>query len=165
MAPHRLSPLLVATLLLGIACDGNEIVPSAPLDPALAPADGGGHKQVFPVHVDGPLTCPDGTVIERVVDGWIQVRIFDAPGRNVELDVFHLAVVFSNSSGQVYRFEGVGPSQYYLDGNDLVVASAGRFGPDGLDGRLVIDLTTGEVTFVAGHQFGSAVAVACEKLN
>jgi hypothetical protein len=82
----------------------------------------------------------------------------------VELDVFHSATTFTNSAGKTYVFHDVGPDHYYMDGGDLIVESSGRLG-GGLIGRVVTNLTTGEVLFVAGKEFAGVESLACAALT
>lgn len=165
MIGRQLATLLFATSLITIACDDDRGLPAAPDGPALAgiPADGQGRKEIFPLSFDAPVTCPNGTVLGRHIEGWVQVLILNSP-TNVELDVFHNTVEFSNSAGGYLKIEGVGTDLYSLDGNDLIVASVGPNPPLGLVGRIVVDLTTGEVTFVAGKESDPAVVRACAEL-
>jgi hypothetical protein len=174
MPPFRQVPavalLYCATALAGC---GNEdgsgpAGPSpAPAAFAQAPATGNGHKLVIPIDEDLPsVDCGGGQVLQGHIRGWIQVRVFDRPGsRKVELDVFHNAVTFTNSAGETYTFHDVGPDRYYLDRDgNLIVASSGRLG-GGIIGHIVVNLTTGEVEFVAGKEFPGVEALACEALT
>jgi hypothetical protein len=46
-----------------------------------------------------------------------------------------------------------------------MVTATGRVGAQGIIGRLVIDLETREVLFLAGQEFGSARLLACQSLT
>jgi hypothetical protein len=169
MACRTAVPAIVGTLFLAIGCQDPASV-SPPADPPIfaeAPATGNGNKLVFPVDEDLPsVECEGGDFLEEHQDGWVQIREFKPGNRNVELDVFHLVTTFTNSAGETFVFRDVGPDHFYLeDGNLIVVASSGRLGGFGLFGRVVFNLTTGEVEFVAGKQFGGAEALACEALT
>jgi hypothetical protein len=174
MPPFRQAPALAllccATALAGCSSEvgPDTLGPTPGLGAfAEAPATGNGHKLVFPIDEDDPsVDCGGGQILEAHLQGWIQVRVFDRPGsRNLELDVFHLVVTFTNSAGETYAFHDVGPDRYYVEGGNLViVASSGRLG-GGLIGHIVTNLTTGEVELVAGKQFAGVETLACEALT
>jgi hypothetical protein len=121
---------------------------------------------VFSIDETFPVDCGDEELVGNEV-GWFQIRLFTQPGnRHVELDVFHLVVTFTNSAGETFTFRDVGPDSYYLDdAGNLIIATTGRSTGSGVIGHVVINLTTGEVTLVAGKEFGSAEALACEALT
>lgn len=172
MSSQTVVPALVVTLFLATGCDNSEPAsPSTDL-PALAqaPATGNDNKLVFPVDEDLPsVDCGGGEILDVHQDGWIQVRVFPQPNnRNAELDVFHLVATFTNSAGETFVFNEVGPDHYYfedLPDGDFIVATIGRIGGAGVIGRIVINLTTGEVEFVAGKEFAGVEALACEALT
>ena len=159
-------PVLVGTLLLAAGCQAPESV-SAPDDTpsfANAPATGNGHKLVIPIDEPGPaVLCQGGATLDAQVQGWIQVRLFDH-GRQVELDVFHIALRFTNGAGRTWTFHEVGPDRYYVRDGFLFIASSGRIS-GGLIGRVVTNLTTGETVFIAGKQFDGVESLACEALG
>jgi hypothetical protein len=160
---------LAGTLWLVAGCEGPASVSSPNDTPEFArvPADGHGHKLVFPIDQDlAPVDCGGGVVLDAHVKGWIQVRVFDQTGsRNVELDVFHNVITFTNPAGETYAWHDVGPDHYYLDRDgNLIVESSGRLG-GGLIGRVVTNLTTGEVLFVAGKEFAGVESLACAALT
>jgi hypothetical protein len=135
-------------------------------DYAALPGDGSGTKTVIPIEEEAAVTCPDGTVLVRGIEGWIQVHIFGQPAnRNIELDVFHVVLAFTSPSGEIFIFHEAGPDRFYVDGSNLVVAIVGRVAAQGIIGRLVIDLETRQVRFLAGQEFGSARLLACQNLT
>jgi hypothetical protein len=133
---------------------------------ARAPSDGNGNKLVFPIDETFPVDCGDEELVGSAV-GWIQVKLFEGAGnRNLELDVFHTVLTYTNSAGETFTFRDVGPDHYYVDDDgNLVIAITGRSTGSGVIGHVVINLTTGEVTHVAGKEFGTAEALACEALT
>jgi hypothetical protein len=169
LALRRTLLISVAGILLTVvSCDNpGPVAPSTDdLAFATAPSDGNGNKLVFPVDETFPVDCGDEELVGNVV-GWVQVRLFKGEGnRNLELDVFHTPITYTNSAGETFTFRDVGPDHYYLDheGN-LIVAITGRSTGSGVIGHVVLNITTGEVTLVAGKVFGSADALACEALT
>ncbi|MCA1838061.1 MAG: hypothetical protein LC674_04665, partial [Actinobacteria bacterium] len=111
--------LLGATLVV-LACDDPQ--PLAPtVDSAArsaqAPSDGSGNKFVFQYDQFTTVNCGAENLIRHDV-GWFQVRVFRQPNnRNVELDVFHAAITYTNSAGETFVWHDVGPDHYYVDGN------------------------------------------------
>ena len=159
---------LAGVLLTATGCDNPGPVSPTTHEPAhaKAPADGNGNKLVFSIDETFPVNCGDEELVAHAV-GWFQVRLFKGAGnRNVELDVFHLVQTFTNLAGESFAFRDVGPDHYYFDDEgNLIVTVTGRSTGSGVIGHVVIDLTTGEVKFVAGKDFGSAEALACEALT
>jgi hypothetical protein len=172
--PFRHAPALTllycATALAGCGSDnGSGPAGPSPAPAAFAetPATGNGQKLVIPVDAVLPsVDCGGGQVLQAHIHGWIQVRVFDQTGsRNVELDVFHNVITFTNLAGETYAWHDVGPDHYYLDRDgNLIVASSGRIG-GGLIGHVVTNLTTGEVEFVAGKEFPGVESLACAALT
>jgi hypothetical protein len=160
--------LPVGTLLLG--CENAEPASPSTDTPAFAqvPATGNGHKVVIPIDEDFPnVACGGGEILELHIEGWIQVRVFpEGSNRNVELDMFHLVLKYTNTAGKTFTFQDAGPDHLYIDKNgDLIVASSGRLN-GGLIGHIVTNLTTGEVQLVAGKEFaGGSDALACQALT
>jgi hypothetical protein len=58
----------------------------------------------------------------------------------------------------------VGPDHYYVDRGNLIVTITGRSSASGVIGHVVLNLDTGEVELVAGKEFGTTDALACEAL-
>jgi len=169
LALRRTLLIAVASVLLTVAsCDNTGPVSPLTDDLALAnaPSDGNGNKLVFTVDETFPVDCGDEELVGNTV-GWFQVRFFTQPGnRHLELDVFHLAHIFTNSAGETFTFRDVGPDSFYLDkAGNLIVATTGRSTGSGVIGHVVTNLTTGETIHVAGKEFGSAEALACEALT
>jgi hypothetical protein len=152
----------VGTLLLG--CENSE--PSSPSTdtPVALPANGHGNKEVIPIDVELPsVDCGGGQVLQEHAKGWLQVHVFDQP-KNVELDVFHNVITFTNSAGETFRLTDVGPDRVYFDGENLVVAVMGRIASANFIGRLVFNAETGEVVFEAGRN-NDINALACQALT
>jgi hypothetical protein len=169
LALRRTLLIAVAGVLLTVAsCDNPGPVSPMTEDLALAraPSDGNGNKLVFPIDETFPVDCGDEELVGSAV-GWIQVKLFEGAGnRNLELDVFHTVLTYTNSAGETFTFRDVGPDHYYVDDDgNLVIAITGRSTGSGVIGHVVINLTTGEVTHVAGKEFGTAEALACEALT
>jgi hypothetical protein len=162
---RKLALTLVPLLLL--ACDRDPVVPSVPDTPLFsqAPVDGNGNKAVFRFDVTFPVDCSTQTLTLNI-HGWVQIRVFGQPNnRNVELDVFHGLWTFTNSAGKSFVWHDVGPDHYYIDTNgDLIVAITGRATESGVIGTVRVNLTTGEVKFVAGNQF-EITDLACAALT
>jgi hypothetical protein len=154
----------VGTLLLG--CENSEPASPSTDTPAFAqlPATGHGNKEVIPIDVALPsVDCGGGKVLQEHANGWLQVRVFDQP-KNVELDVFHSVITFTNSAGETFRLTDVGPDRVYFDGENLVVALMGRIASENFIGRLVFNANTGEVEFAAGKD-NDINALACQALT
>jgi hypothetical protein len=166
MFSRSVVPALVGTLFLAIGCQAPESV-SAPDDaPAFAnaPATGNGHKLVIQIDEPGPtVLCEGGATLDAHAQGWIQVRLFDHD-RNLELDVFHIVLRFTNAAGKTYTFREVGPDHYYVKDGNLFVAASGRLS-GGLIGHVVTNLTTGETVLIAGKQFDGVESLACDALT
>ena len=168
MRPIPIAGTLVLGLALLAACaDTNPLSPA--LDHGLlfsqVPADGNGNTQVFVIDINDEVSCGNQT-LARNVGGWIQVRLFDQAGnRNVEQDVFHLLITFTNSSGESFVWSQVGPDRYWVEDGNLMVAITGHGGPGGHIGTLRVNLTTDEVVFSAGPDFGRARDQACAALT
>jgi len=173
-----MSPRMLGIVLAGIslsACGSESFQASS--DPiavqAQSPAGGNGNKLVIPLDFGFPVSCGSETIAFHLV-GWVQIRTFDQPNnRNVELDVFHGVLTYTNSAGQTFVWHDVGPDHYYLDKNgDLIVTVTGTSTASGnlernqiVIGHVRINLTTQQVEFVAGNQRGTIDALACAALT
>ena len=170
MRPITIAGTLVLGLALLAAC-ADRTNPTAAFDRPLfagVPADGNANKEVIPIDVQLPgfVTCEGGATLDLHVGGWLQVRIFGQPGnRNVELDVAHLVFTFTNSVGTKFVWREIGIDRFYVDDGDVLHAIIGRVGVPGIIGRIVVNLTTGEVQFVAGNQVGNRFDLACAALT
>ena len=154
----------VETLLLG--CENSDPASPSTVTPAFAqlPATGHGNKEVIPVEVDLPsVNCGGGEVLQEHASGWLQVRVFDH-SKNVELDVFHSVITFTNTAGETFTLTDVGPDRAYFDGENLVVAVTGRIASEKFIGRLVFNNETGELVFEAGRN-NDIDALACQALT
>ncbi len=175
MIPRILAVLLAATVLAVSACDKPvPLSPSVSYRPffAQAPADGNGSKQVFSIDFTSPVNCSAQTLTFNI-RGWAQTRSFgQTNNRNVELSVFHAVLTYTNSAGATFVWHDVGPDHVSLDNGDLVVAVVGTSTASGTIqrdqiaiGRVVLNLTTGDVQFIAGRQLGAIDDLACAALT
>jgi hypothetical protein len=174
---RTLAPALLPALLVAMACANPE--PTSPTNPestsltndtpaiAGVPAPGNGNKFVVPIDEDLPsVDCGGGTILAVHIEGWIQGREFPQPKNpNVALTIFHTVLTFTNSAGETFTFNDLGPDRVYFDDGNLVVAVVGRIGGIGLIGRLVIDLATGQVLFFAGKDIATVSDLACDALT
>ena len=184
---------LVGTLVALSACgdesfsaSSDQTQPQAPAAPrrgipsshprawrAETPADGNGNKLVIPIDVSFPVSCGTQTISFNL-KAWVQLRTFDQPNnRNVELDVFHGVLTYTNTAGQTFVWHDVGPDHYYLDKNgDLILTVTGPSTASGnlernqtVVGHVRMNLTTQEVEFVAGKRVGNIDELACDALT
>lgn len=165
MVSPILATTFAATLFLMIGCENSEPASPSTDTPAFAqlPATGHGNKEVIPIEVELPsVDCGGGQVLQGRVEGWLQVHVFDNP-KNIELDVFHSVITFTNLAGETFMLTDVGPDRVYFDGENLVVAVMGRIGSESFIGRLVFNAETGEVLFAAGRNH-DINALACQAL-
>ena len=156
----------IGLALLAACADANPLSPALDHPPhfATAPADGNGNKQVFPISVHDQRTCPNGAILNRHLEGWVQVRTFaQARNQNVELDVFYLVITFTNSAGGSFVWHDVGPDRLWVEDGNLMIALSGRAG--GHVGTLIVNLATGDVVFDAGQDLGLPRDQACAALT
>jgi hypothetical protein len=150
-------------------CENSDPASPSADTPAFAqvPATGNGNKIVDSFDEAFPrVNCGSGEILDARIKGWVQTRFFDQPSnRNVELDVFHSVLTFTNSAGETFPFHDLGPDLVYFDDGVLVVALMGRVGSEGVIGRLVINTNTGAVEFFAGKDIGDVNALACQALT
>ena len=174
---RKLALTLVPLLLLA-ACSDQTTTPTASNDqPSFLqgglPADGNGTRAVFDFS-GGPfdIVCNDGQ-LTRNEAGWGQFREFGQQNnRNVELDVFHFIITYTNADGDRFVWRDVGPDHYYLEGGELFVTVTGRSTASGnidrtqiVVGHVVLNLSTGEVVFAAGRELGTVNDLACDALT
>jgi len=163
------SALLFGTVFLVSGCGDSPTTPPAekPFS-AQVPANGNGNKQVitFDFDVPDPIACPNGEELSLHVEGWVEIRTFSNSSR-VELDVYHVAHTWSNSAGETFVDQEIGPDRFYIDRNTghLILASTGKLSFAGIMGQIVTDLTTGEVLLVTGPGFPDHLALACAALT
>ena len=169
--PSRILVTALSLLLpLAIGCGGDAPLSPANHTPSLAPAQNeNSKKSVFVFDQTDNVTCPgNGVVLSRNAKGWVQTMTFEQEGnKNVVLQVFHQVLTFTNATtGKTFVFRDVGPDHYYLnDEGNLIIAITGRSTGSGVIGHVVINLDTGETLLVAGKEFGTATALACEALT
>jgi hypothetical protein len=166
MTKHSLLPPFLLFGLLSCDPSSPNAPASTPNDPSLAPASNP-NKLVFAFDETTTITCSGGAVLTRNQKGWVQIRGFRGAGtRNLELDVFHQVLTYTNTAGQTFAFRDVGPDRYYLNqAGELVIAITGRSTGSGVIGHVVINLDTGEVLLVAGKEFGLVDDLACATLT
>lgn len=173
--PARVAAFAVVGIALMVsACDNPQ--PVGPLEPgerllrpqsAAAPANADERIQKFPLDFTFPLDC-GGETITAHVEGFVQTRAFDrADSRNVELMVINIHVTFSNAAGETFVWREVGIDHFTVDQDgNLLRAVLGRAGVEfGTIGRVVVNLDTGEVEFVAGRDVGLTEENACAALT
>ena len=167
MRPNPIAGTLVLVFALIAACaDSTPLSPAVDHPPlfATAPADGNGNKQVFPISIHDQRTCPNGAILNRHLEGWVQVRIFAQAGnRNVELDVFHLLITFTNSAGESFVWRSTDADRYWVEDGNLMVSVPGRTG--GHIGVFIVNLATGDVVFDSGQDLGPPRDQACAALT
>jgi len=135
-----------------------------------APADGNTNKFVVTLDFVDPIDC-DGTTIWVEISGWAQFREFQGKGnRNVDMGVFHINLTYFNVAGDTLSYLDVGPDRAYVDGDgNFIVTITGRpsnAGDQGfaLSGHMVLNVTTGEVTW-HGRTMPDADTAACLALT
>jgi hypothetical protein len=154
MIKRLLTPALVAALGFSMGCAGSEPLAPEQSDRVLlqrVPADG--NKIVTPIDftIPGFTTCGDGTMLDLHIVGWIQDRPGSDPPHQPGIVTFYFDFIFSNAAGETYVWHQVGGERFYTDrSGDFVVSIAGR--TLDLVGRLVFNIDTGKVDFVAGRQ-------------
>lgn len=160
MTRKLFTTLAFSAFLVGSACTTSEPLSPLSVDQATfqrAPASGNGQKEIIPVDVvlPGLIACANGVALDVHVVGWIQIHATSPAARSV--NIFHLVFTFSNAAGETYVFQNVNSDHFYLDEDgNLIDAVTGRNGVagethSGVIGRLVINVQTGEVLFVAGQ--------------
>lgn len=167
--------LVMAALFVG--CDGQPVglEPVSGDQPPLnkgVPADGNGNKFVDAFDFTEIVTCGGGEIITQNFAGWAQGRLFGPPNnRNVRLDIFHAVITHTNADGDTFVWRDVGPDHYYVDNDNLFVTISGRSTASGninrneiVVGHVVLNLTTREVVFLAGNEYGTLVDLACGEL-
>jgi len=161
---RRCIVMLVASFAL-VACQENATSPSRTASQASlsgAPSDGNGNKIVFPINVTSTLTCGSGAALTRRDVGWVQAHTLTG-GPNLELDVFHDVITFTNANGDSFVWRDVGPNRVFMQDGNLVIQVSGR--ANGNLGTFVIDAATGNVLFSAGPDRGPVEDQACAALS
>lgn len=167
MTNHIITTFLVGALFVASGCTNSE--PLSPLsnDGPLfqqVPADGNGNMIVTPVDffLPGWATCPGGETLDLRIVGWLKDRPGE-PAPTHGLLTIQYDLIYSNAAGETYVFRQAGTGLFYFDDNgDLIVAFDGRF--IDTSGRLVINLSTGEVLSRPGRQV-LADDLACAALT
>lgn len=134
---------------------------------ASAPADGNGNKIAVAFVDDFSDACPNGDVLDIHLEGWFQGRVFEQPQNpNVQLEVFHALITFTNANGETYQFHDIGPDHYYVQDGMLFLALSGHSAGSNVIGHVILNVSTGEtVEFSAGKGFGSVLELACQALT
>lgn len=168
MVRRILQTALAAAAVFISACGADPAL--APEEPEVrggsTPADGNGNKFVFAIDENLPVDC-GSDVLNLHAEGWAQFKLFTGAGnRNIELDVWHIVLTYSNSAGETWVHRDVGPDHWYFDQDgNLIVSITGRSTWSGVIGHVVFNFTTGEAELVAGNAFGNVDAVACAALT
>jgi hypothetical protein len=170
VSPRILVALVVGAFFVTAACNDAARLTSAPSEHpsfSLAPGDGNGRKVDIPIDVEftDAVACQNGASLDLHLTGWAQVQVFDRP--NIFLvHQIHIDFTFSNAAGQTFVWRERGTDLITVDENgDLIVHSTGRDGFDGIIGRIVTDLATGEVSFEKGNLAGTSNDQACAALS
>ena len=149
----------------------NEFAPPAPsFDQGGVPNDGNGNKLVIPVDIPFQLDCGGG-ILDGTVEGWVQVRFFGPNNRNLELGVVHLNATYTNAAGETFVFRDIGVDRVWVASNgDIMLAQIGRvnftFAAGNTQiGRIVLNLTTGQVESVSGRSLDNPDERACDVLT
>jgi hypothetical protein len=160
-----LRTLVVGALFVVWGCAESEPLSPIASDAALferAPANGNGNKIVDVVDFDwpDPTPCPSGATLTLHIVGWLQDRPGSDPPDQPGIVSFYFEFTYSNAAGETYVWHQLGVGNFrFNESGDLIVAFAGRT----LDniGRMVINLTTGEVESMAGRaSVGESLACA-----
>lgn len=169
---RMLRTLVVGALFVATACTSTEpLAPVFTTQPSfqLAPADGNGNKVVIPVDLQFPdyVTCGSGETLDMHLVGFVQVIEFTQPHSHYFLlHQLHLVFTYSNDVGKTFVWREIGWDHLYVAENgDIMDDVAGRNGFDGIIGRLVWNVDTGEITFEAGHHVGTSDSQACGALT
>jgi hypothetical protein len=129
------------------------------------PANGNGNMAVDSFDEYWDLDCGAGKILNIHLTGWAQFKVFNAENRQTELDVWHISLAYSNSSGETFVWKDRGPDHYYVDANgDVIMTVTGRSSYTGVVGHVVYNLSTGEIELVAGNDYGPIDDLACESL-
>jgi hypothetical protein len=168
MTQRFLTTVAVGALYVGLGCTNRE--PLSPLaigSPVFeqAPADGSGNKDIFTLDAQFPdfTTCAGGATLDLRIVGWIQTRNVSQVPQAILPGNFNF--IYSNAAGETYVWHQVSAQRVYFDETgSLVVQVAGRLGYDGNIGRLVVNLTTGEVQSLTGKEV-FAEDLACAALT
>ena len=162
MLSRTLLTALTVVLPFVMSCESGVPVSPSNESPAFAPG-GNGNKEVFIVDETFTTVCPNEAVLTGHFGGWFQVM--GGSGRNLELNVFHGVITFTNADGETFIFHDVGPDRVYVKDGNIFLAITGRSTGSGVIGHVVINRSTGDVVLVAGKEFGTAEAVACRALT
>lgn len=168
MTQQFLTALVAGALCLGLGCTNSEPLSPLTIDGPVfqqAPDDGNGNKDVFTIDEQLPnfTTCASGATLDLHIVGWIQIRFVSQVPQAIQPANFEF--IYSNAAGETYVWHQVATQRFYFDENgNLIIEVAGRLGYDGNIGRLVVNLTTGEVESVTGKEV-FAEDLACAALT
>lgn len=175
---RRLIPLtIVLALCAAVSCDQQPVEPptdGAAAVPLFAPKSNA-HKFVGEWDFTFPVECSGGEILEWHLWGWGQFMPKKSPN-NVEVAVFHIHHLYTNSTGDTFHYLDVGPDHTYMKDGQLYVAITGRSAASGnLErteiniGHVVMKLNEYwepvEVIFAAGRNLGVLDDMACEALT
>jgi hypothetical protein len=168
MTQRSLTTLVVGALCVAVGCTSPEPLSPLTVGSAVfqeAPADGNGNKNVLVIDEElvDFTTCASGARLDLRIVGWIQTRFVSQVPQAIQPANFEF--IYSNAADETYVWHQVATQRFYLDdAGNLVMQVAGRLGYDGNIGRLVINLTTGEVLSVTGREV-FAEDLACAALS
>lgn len=95
-------------------------------------------------------TCPGGETLDLHIVGRIQViENSQVPQAIIPAN---LRFIYSNAAGETFVWHQVALQRVTIDGDNLMMQVVGRLGYDGNIGRLVINLTTGELLSATGKE-------------
>jgi hypothetical protein len=168
MTREFLTALVAGALCAGLGCTESEpLAPTTVERPAFqdARATSSVNKETTLVdfQLPGFTTCPGGETLDLHITGQVQtIDVSQVPQTIVPAS---FRFIYSNAAGETYVWHQVAMQRFTLDdGGNLIMEVVGRLGYDGNIGRLVINLTTGEVISVTGREV-FAEDLACAALT
>jgi hypothetical protein len=167
MTRQFFTALVAGGLCAGLGCtDSEPLSPLAVERPGLQDARANAivnKETTFPDFVlPGFTTCPGGETLDLHIVGRIQV--IENSQVPQALIPANLRFIYSNAGGETYVWHQIALQRVTIDGDNLMMEVLGRLGYDGNIGRLVINLTTGEVLSVTGKEV-FAEDLACAALT
>ena len=110
------------------------------------------------------LTEACGVPVTTTATGRITIRTFGEGSPNAEVSTANVRLVATGPGGS-FRFRDVGANRVRIDENgDVILTLTGQL-PFDFTGRLVINLTTGEVLRAPQHSTADRLDAACAALS
>jgi hypothetical protein len=160
--------LVAGGLCAGLGCTSSEPLSPLTVERPASPnarASSSVNKEVTLVDFQLPsfTTCPGGETLDLHIVGRVQtIDVSQVPQTIVPAS---FRFIYSNAAGETYVWHQVAMQRFTLDRDgNLIMQVVGRLGYDGNTGRLVINLTTGEVISVTGREV-FAESLACAALT